>query len=108
METAPKICSKAKCKVVLPPKIPGQQYFKTCEKCRNADALQRKKEGKEKEKSGHAPLPLPQSQWTPMAAMTENNPSFHNDMSPEETDQEDETIQVRVEINTYSLNILNP
>jgi hypothetical protein len=42
METASKICSKSKCKVVLPLELPGQQYFKTCERCRNADALRRK------------------------------------------------------------------
>jgi hypothetical protein len=93
MEAGHLICSKAKCKAVLPPEIPGQKYFKTCEKCRRADALQKKrKRQEEKENSGPAPPPPPslQSERTPLATVTENNPGLRDDMPPEETDKEEE------------------
>jgi DNA polymerase sigma len=101
METALKICSKAKCKVVLPPELPGQQYFKTCEKCRNADALRRKRKREEKDQETHEraaqSAPSLQRQKTPMATMMENNPSIQDNMSAEETDKEDDATQVRLE-----------
>jgi hypothetical protein len=101
METALKICSKAKCKVVIPPELPGQQYFKTCEKCRNADALRRKRIREEKDQETHEraarSAPSLQRQKTPMATMMENNPSIQDNMSAEETDKEDDATQVRLE-----------
>ena len=102
MEAARLICSKAKCKAVLPPEVPGQKYFKTCEKCRQADALQKKrKRAEEKENSGPARPPPPslQSERTPLIAITENNPqaSLRDDTVPlEEPDKEEETEQVRL------------
>ena len=100
METTPLICSKSKCKVVLPLEIPGQQFFKTCAKCRNSDALRRKRKRDEKEKENSGPVPPPppslQRVRTPLGAIMENNPGLQEGMPLEETDKEEEAGMVRL------------
>ena len=102
METIHLICSKSKCKAVLPPEIPGQQFFKTCAKCRNADAIRRKRKRKrdemEKKNSGPVPSPPPglQSERQPLATIRENDPGPQEGMLSEESDKEEETGAVRL------------
>jgi len=37
MDAPLQICSKASCKKTLPPSLPGQRVYKTCESCRISD-----------------------------------------------------------------------
>ena len=100
METIHLICSKSKCKAVLPLEIPGQQFFKTCTKCRNADAIQRKRKRDEMEKENSGPVPPPplglQSERQPLATIRENDPGPQEGMLSEESDKEEETGAVRL------------
>jgi hypothetical protein len=58
------ICSKSKCRTVLPPVIPGQRWYKTCQKCRDQNRIyiKRKREGEHPEEPRPAPDPLPRLQ----------------------------------------------
>jgi hypothetical protein len=91
MDPAPRICSKAKCKAVLPAEIPGQQFFKTCEKCRNSDAARRKRKREEKELAARAPPPPPlpnQEDGIPMDIVPEDNQASQSDILPEDSDED--------------------
>jgi hypothetical protein len=84
MDPAPRICSKAKCKAVLPAEILGQQFFKTCEKCRNSDAARRKRKREEKEHAARAPPPPPlPNQDIPMDIDPEDNQASQSDILPD-------------------------
>src|SRR5215470_963766 len=87
------ICSKAKCKAVLPSEIPGQKVFKTCEKCRNGDAARRKRKRDEKDQGEGraAPSPPTQERGGLRDTQPKENPRTQSD---EESDIEDENVSI--------------
>ena len=95
METIHLICSKSKCKAVLPPEIPGQQFSRLVQNVgMQMPSKEREKEMKWKRRT--PPPPGLQSERQPLATIRENDPGPQEGMLSEESDKEEETGAVRL------------